>query len=192
MRNYFFILLLFRPFQLLAQPLSVSVETISPVLASTNDSIYYRSTDKLIWNNFKAAPDKGGLTAALTSSGFGYDAGMLYKNGSGTLNINTYCFFDKSKSWVKPNQRTDYILDHEQHHFDISCIGMQIFIQRLKQTRFTVQNYSSMLDKLYNESYEAMTRLQNEYDNETKNGQLKNKQAEWIKKIDQQLAGLLK
>ncbi len=191
MRYLAFIPLFFLSIILSAQPLSVMVDVVDNLLPPGNDTIYHEQSNKLLWNNFNATPVMSGNTAALTSSGFGFGAMMMYKNEKGTLKITAYCFFDKSKSWVKPNQKTDYILQHEQHHFDVSRIGMQNFISELRRAKFTVQNYSSLIDKLYYECYNSMSKLQRDYDDETMNGRLKDKQAEWQTKIDRQLAASL-
>ncbi|MEP6677227.1 MAG: hypothetical protein ABJA78_18850 [Ferruginibacter sp.] len=174
----------------LAQPLSLNLREVIPAVSSANDTIYYEPGDKLEWNNFKTITQPTGNVAALTASGFGFNAGMLYKNGRGSITISTYCFFSRSASWVKPGRKTDYILAHEQHHFDISYIGMKIFMERLEQTSFTMQNYSALLNKIYNESYKYMSDLQNQYDAETKNGQLPDRQAAWINSIDKTLNGI--
>lgn len=173
--------------ELTAQPLKLTVEVLNR--AASGDTIYYKDFPKLAWDNFNGKPPATGNEAALTSSGFGFGAGMKYKEGKGTLNITVYCFFMKNKSWVKPNRKTDYILNHEQHHFDISYLAMAKFINALQQINFTMANYSAKLNEAYDESYDYMTSMQDEYDTQTKNGQLKDKQAEWVTKIDKLVAG---
>ena len=162
----------------------------APNVSAGNDTVYYHPENKLSWSNFIGPYEPTGNVAALTASGFGYRAAMHSKNGKGNITIYTYCFFSKPDSWVKPNRHTDYILSHEQHHFDISYIGMKLFMSKLSQANFTLQNYQSLLNKIYKESYQAMSDLQHRYDGETKNGQLPAKQAEWIDAIDDRLANL--
>lgn len=98
--------------------------------------------------------------------------------------INVYCFFNQSKSWVKPDSRNDYTLNHEQRHFDISYIAALRFVQRLRLQRFTRNNYNDLIDKTYSESYAYLSTLQDAYDAETGNGTDKAKQAAWNAKID--------
>ncbi len=173
--------------ELTAQPLKLSVEVLNR--AASGDTVYYKDFPKLTWDNFTGKPPVTGNEAALTSSGFGFGAGMKYKEGKGTLNITVYCFFLKDRSWVKKNRKTDYILNHEQHHFDISYLAMARFISNLQKINFTMDNYSAKLNAAYDESYDYMTSLQDDYDGQTKNGQLKDKQAEWVIKIDKMIAG---
>lgn len=152
----------------------------------TKDTIYYNPADKLEWQDFKGNADNKSRALAITSSGFGFSAGIQYRNGKGTLSINVYCYFSKYNSWVK--EESDYALNHEQHHFDVSYIATCRFFEKLKTAKFTLANYNDMLSNIYNESTADLERLQNEYDGQTKNGQLKNIQAEWNRKIEKMLS----
>ena len=188
MKQPFSLAFLFLSFYSFGQTLSVNVSIASPAVAAGNDTVYYNPDHKLSWNNFAGPYEISGNVAALTASGFGFKANMQSSNGRGRINISTFCFFSRSGSWVKPNKKTDYILGHEQHHFDISYIGMRVFIDRLQRAHFTLQNYATLLNKIYEESYRYMSELQQQYDGETKNGQLAGKQVEWDNSIDYRLA----
>ncbi len=146
--------------------------------------IYYDETNKLVWDNFKAAPQERGIVAAVTFSGFGYMADIKSIAGKTQLNIKVYCYFNKNKSWVNPAKASPYILKHEQHHFDISYIAAGIFIDRVQNTIFSHADYKTMLPILYQECVDFMGKMQDEYDRKTKNGQQKDKQEEWGRKIN--------
>ncbi len=168
--------------------LSLSAQSLKAIISFQerkprpgSDTLYY---DKALdWSLFQGVPESNGKVAALTSSGFGFEAGMLYKEGRGTLELNVYCFFNKTKSWVKPDRTTSYILNHEQRHFDISYISTLRFIQQLRSLKFTRSNYDDLLDQAYTDSYTYMNNLQAQYDQETNNGIDRNKQSEWNAKI---------
>jgi hypothetical protein len=174
-----------------AQPLIATVTLSNRVAPAASDTIYHRPGLLLVWDNFIGTPNQGGQVAALTSSGFGFDAGTSYGNRRGKININVYAFFNKSKSWVKPDKKTAYILAHEQLHFDVSCIGMLLFVQKLRLANFTVQNYSAELNRIYTEAYKQMYDMQDEYDRGTNNGLRRTEQQEWAGRIKGQLALLL-
>ena len=116
---------------------------------------------------------------ALTSSGFGYLADVQYQEGKTDIVIEVYCYFSKQNSWVVPGRETDYALNHEQHHFDVAYIAANLFVQKLKAAKFTEENYARLLEEIYKESRKEFATLQNDYDGQTKNGQLKNIQEEW-------------
>lgn len=159
--------------------------------APLGDTIFYQPGESLTWKDFQGEPEKRSIAIAITASGFGFSMSMKSRNGKTTLMITVNCFFNKKNSWVKPGMRSDYALLHEQHHFDITYIAACQFVKKLKAANFTLSNYSALIDKLNDESYVELERMQNDYDGQTKNGQLKDVQAEWNKKIDQQLAALL-
>ncbi|MGC4102641.1 hypothetical protein [Ferruginibacter sp.] len=153
-----------------------------------SDTIYYDPAKKLIWRNFKGTAGEPAEAAALTSSGFGYDAMVRMSGGRITIIIDVYCYFSKERSWVRKGYETDYALNHEQHHFDVTYIVANNFINKLNKAAFTAGNYSDLIEKIYRESCNELDKMQNDYDGQTSNGRLKDIQDEWNKKINQQLS----
>lgn len=144
-----------------------------------NQTIYYNTSVPLKWLDFEGLPNSGGIVAAITMSGFGYQASMKSSGGEGELNVAVYCYFNKPKSWVKPDKKTAYILNHEQHHFDVSFIASKIFVERVKAAKFTAQNINTLLPKIYKDCCDIMNKMQDDYDGQTKNGQLAGMQEKW-------------
>ena len=159
---------------------------------SPSDVIYYNPNNKLTWENFRGKPVEGGRTAAITMSGFGYSASMHATGQKGQLDIQVYCFFNKNKSWVKPGRNTAYILTHEQHHFDVSYIAANIFIDKIQSAEMTNANYNILLPRIYNECIDIMNKMQDDYDNQTQNGQEKEAQVKWNKFIDDKISFIIK
>ena len=153
----------------------------------SNEVIYYNAAKDLVWDNFSGPSQEKGIVAAMTVSGFGYKADIKSNGGKGQLNISVYCYFNKNKSWVKPGKTTPYILTHEQHHFDISYIAASIFMDKLQSSVFTNSNFNTLLPRIYNESCDIMNKMQEEYDGQTKNGQLKDIQSKWNSFIDEKI-----
>lgn len=141
--------------------------------------IYYNANRKLTWADFIGTPNLPDPTAALTSSGFGYNAGMRSKNGKGTINVEIYCYFNKPNSWVKKGKNTVYILNHEQRHFDATYIIAKTFITRVKQAALTTSNMNEVLAQIYKECNAELSKLQDDYDKQTRNGIDTAKQAAW-------------
>ncbi|MEI2747991.1 MAG: hypothetical protein V9E88_04450 [Ferruginibacter sp.] len=52
---------------------------------------------------------------------------------------------------------------------------------------FARSEINSRLQQIYQECIDAMDKMQNEYDAQTKNGQLREKQEEWSKRINSML-----
>ena len=143
------------------------------------NTIYYTSSKNLIWDDFKGVPGPPGPVAAITASGFGYKANMHSSGGKGEINIAVYCYFNKKASWVKPGKTTPYILNHEQRHFDVSYLAAGVFINKLKNTVITPANSNTILPKIYKECCDMMNKMQDDYDGQTMNGQLEDKQKKW-------------
>lgn len=155
-----------------------------PVMPTSSDTINYNPGSKLTWADFRGQPNSNSVATAITASGFGYTMSMRSVNNRTSLVITVYCYFQKNNSWVKRGMKTDYALTHEQHHFDITYIATAAFVNKLKDAVFTKSNYESLLEKLNSECYADLEKMQNAYDGDTKNGQLKNVQAIWNDKLD--------
>jgi hypothetical protein len=124
----------------------------------------------------------------LTSAGFGIKLMFRRVDNSSQLVISVNCSFSKKDSWVLPGNKSAYILNHEQKHFDIAYIHTILFIRKLKRANFTNTNYESVLEKIYNESAAEMSKAQNEYDAETSHSRKPVIQAEWNEKINRELS----
>ncbi len=176
--------------KLFAQTLPVTVNYVTDDGRNDPSSVFYNGKRVLNWNDYKAAPDYTSIAAALTSAGFGYSLGFNSANGISTLSIDGFCNFHQNDSWVKPAGKNDYILKHEQHHFDISYICTMDFIKKIQHAALTNANFKSEVKNIYYASIKEMTDMQNLYDDETQHGILKDKQQEWSDKIDMQLQAL--
>jgi hypothetical protein len=187
----FLLLTIFCCISVKAQKVELDIKYLTEVPGADANTIVYNQHRKLGIADFKATPDEESVAAAITSSGFMFKAGYRSFNGKATLMISVYCSFDKATSWMKENAKNNYILSHEQHHFDISYISTLLFIKKIKKTSFKQGNYMDRLKEVYSQAVADMETLQHRYDTETHNGILKDKQAEWNKKIDDQLVSLI-
>lgn len=149
--------------------------------------IFYTPGELLSIDDFKGDAVSSSEAVAITSSGFAFKAGYRNAGGKATLLITVYCTFDKNRSWMKDVGKNPYVLQHEQHHFDITYLATLEFIKQLKATKFTSENYSKLLESTYNEATKKLELMQNTYDNETSNGRLKDQQALWNNKVGQML-----
>ena len=154
------------------------------------ETIYYAKNKKLTWQDFTAAPVMTGNVGAITSSGFGYKASLKKAGDKGQLNIAVYCYFTKNKSWVKPNAKTGYILQHEQGHFDISFLAAQLFIQKAKELSSDAIACNKSLPELYNSVIAQMHKMQTDYDTQTMNGRAEPAQEKWNQFFTEQLLAI--
>jgi len=159
--------------------------SLSFFAADNNLKIIWSADYRLKWEDFQGKPDLKYEGDALTSSGIIYEC--EYKSESNKFKFNIICYFDKKKSWVKKDKNTDYLLNHEQVHFDIT----EVFARRLKkelgERTFTTANVKREVSAIYNRIMKEWTAEENLYDKETKHSKIKEKQKEWNLKVANQL-----
>jgi len=88
-------------------------------------------------------------------------------------------YFYPYKSWVKKELADDYILAHEQLHFDITELHVRKFRKQINSVKAS-QNLGSIMDKLHHNINKELADMQNRYDTETSNSMNKETQANWI------------
>jgi hypothetical protein len=155
-----------------------------------NDTIYYNINRPINWDDFKGIPDYNNPGGAITASGFAFNANMSMSGKDIYLNVGVYTFFSKKNSWKKPNINSNYHLLHEQHHFDITRISAEKFLNDLSEANFTVNNYNKLLSSLFNKAFDENTALQKKYDNETRHSINTSEQLKWNDKIVQEIKSI--
>jgi hypothetical protein len=155
-----------------------------------SDTIYYDFNRNLTWDDFKGKPVLNSPAGAVTASGFAFDAQIKSDGRNIYLNLGVYTFFTKDDSWKKPGINSAYHLMHEQHHFDITRISAEKFLNELTKAHFTKDNYNALLNSLFDKVYTENTKEQDAYDDETQHSLDVNKQNEWNIKIAARIQAL--
>lgn len=191
MKTFLLFIVLFTAHKISFAQFTVSIHWYQDATGGRGDTIHYDSGTKLNWDDFKGKPDNKSMAAAITESGFGYRMAMQSVNGRTNVVITVFCYFNKRKSWVKPDMDTRYALTHEQQHFDITYINTCRFVQMLKAAKLTMATFQSEVESIYDECYHALDAMQDEYDGQTSNGRIRDMQKIWNNKIDAMLASLV-
>ena len=145
------------------------------------DFIKWSENRKLTWDDFKAPPQKIGNTAAMTTTHLGFSYNM--KNGNVTYLID--CRFEKNKSWGLV--KNDWILKHEQGHFDIAEIYARKLNKAINEYQFDRLSFQKDLDAIYRSVVSQKESFQHQYDEETDHSRNRESQEEWFKKIEKEL-----
>ncbi len=124
---------------------------------------------------------------AATMSGVSMRYSTLTQNSQVEVNVIISAFFDKSKSWFRPEGKNERILAHEQLHFDISAIKACELVTRIKQGKYTQGDFAALLDQMHKAIAKESEEEEILYDTETNHGIIKPKQEEWSVKLKQQL-----
>jgi predicted secreted Zn-dependent protease len=83
--------------------------------------------------------------------------------------------------------RTDYILAHEQGHFDITELYARALHKALSEYSFNYKTYQKDISAIYQNIVKEKEAFQEAYDSETDHSRRKKAQFEWQDKIDQLL-----
>lgn len=166
---------------------------VNVIIATTTDkpgNIIYNSAKPLSIPDFMGAPEESIVELAATYSGImlGYEEKV--ENGEMVLDVTVTPYFDKSKSWFKPEGKTPAVLAHEQTHFDITAIKTCELANAIRNASLTRDTYASVIERLQRESTQATSDEEDKFDSETNHGIIKDKEVEWEKKIKQQIKSI--
>lgn len=156
---------------------------ISPFLGhgQNEEFIEWSAAKRLSWEDYLAKPSSSSDAAAITSTALGLE----YHVRNNILTYTITCRFSKTRSWGK--YRTDYILQHEQGHFDITELYARKLDDAIREYSFNPKKFKTDLDQIYKEIMEEKEEVQNQYDLDTDFSRNPEKQSEWLKKIQREL-----
>jgi len=151
-----------------------------------DEKIVWDENYRLKWSDFQAPTRPSVSYVASTSSGISFSYSYSEKNGEIDLSITIHSNFYPKKSWVNPKKASDYILAHEQAHFDISEIHARMLRKQISETTFS-KNIKNELTSLYNKVDKKRAAMQHLFDEESDHSKIKEKELEWETYIKQQL-----
>jgi hypothetical protein len=189
-QKFLFSFLLLFSFQAFAQKITVHVFMEDYKASPHSDTIYYHFNRPLAWTDFRGKVPAGAPWGAMTSSGFSYKSSMSVDENTIDISVGVYTFFIKDKSWKKPEANSAYHLAHEQHHFDITRLGAAKLVNEIRKAHFTISNYKTLLNSIFDKVYSEQIALQNQYDRETKNSMDTAAQLKWNQKISDEIRSL--
>lgn len=163
----FFFLLVFWPF-------------ISVIAQNDEDKIYWIE-EGLTWEDFKASPPGDAAFHANTSAGLSYGWSMRSENGITELKYEVKSYFNPYSSWVVPGSESEYLLKHEQLHFDIT----ELHARKLRKKLAAVEssqlgnNPKPLLSRIYQSIEKERAQMQAKFDRETNHSLNKEAEARW-------------
>lgn len=140
----------------------------------------------LSWSDFKAKPEILSSFTANTNSGIGYGWDYSTESGSPEFSYTVSCNFYPNLSWVKKPADPQYLLAHEQLHFDIS----ELHARKLNKALSEYEPGRSVrldLKQLYNRIESERVAMQKRFDKETQHSEKHEAEMAWRKKIAHQL-----
>ncbi|APY07521.1 hypothetical protein BWZ20_04065 [Winogradskyella sp. J14-2] len=160
---------------------------------TTKTSISWKKEIKLKWEDFKGIPDTNILAYAQTSYKieiFPTEVNVDADNNiQGFEKLYVVANFYSNHSWVY--KESDYLLKHEQLHFDIAGLyALKINDEFKKLIAKKIANFDTYFE-VYQNLWKECLETQKQYDLETQHGQLVEENDKWIKTINRLIINLL-
>jgi uncharacterized protein Usg len=149
--------------------------------ADGDNAKLWSTTNKLTWRDFRDTIITNSDRVALTYSGIRLSYQQTAPNSA---SISVYSVMEHNKSWVDTLKKSDYILSHEQYHFNITEYWCRKIKKDLAAARFTSKNLKEKVESIRKEDFTLMFEMQNQYDTETKHSEIEPQQKKWERKID--------
>ena len=146
----------------------------------SGQEIIWQEGQKLTWDNFKSPVNRRNNPdiAAYTHCGWEYSI-VKSTNPDSPVQIEIRTIFNEDKSWKDFRKINDYILLHEQKHFDIA----ELFVRKMRKIVAEKIKKSSDYNRLFTVIYKKISdeykNFQTAYDRDTRHGMNKEKQAEY-------------
>lgn len=171
--------------RILASNVKVSFEYYKEQIEG--DTIYYAANRPLTWSDFQSTRKMSNKYAAMVMPNIGYDQREEIAKGVIQVTITLKSYLAKSDCWLGSPYKDDYMLNHEQRHFDIAKIVTEQFRKKIGSAKLNPDTYEAFINMQYLDSYREMNKLQKNYDTETAHGTNRMAQQNWNKRIDELL-----
>ena len=171
-------------------PIIIFLFCVIPLWAQEEVDKIFWEKDGLTWVNFEAQPDVNSSFHANTSAGLSYSWGLKSSNGVIELEYEVKSYFNTKGSWVKSGSKNEFLLKHEQVHFDITELHARKLRKKLseinvnalgKEPREVLNNYYKVIEK-------ERGIMQQKYDRETNHSLNKNAQLKWQEYVERELS----
>jgi hypothetical protein len=155
---------------------------------STEREITWNKNRKLTWDDFRGPVphDADDITAAATFCGIGFETNTITSNNN-NLKISIYNSFYTGNSWVRPEERNDNILAHEQGHFDLCELYTRKLRERMSNVQVNVKTLKPVLSSIYDQVQQEYRQRQEEYENDTEHGVNLLQQKKWQQMLEREL-----
>lgn len=162
---------------------------ISNVLFS--QKIVWKEDVKLNWSNFKSKANnqRGEDVVAYTNCGWVYSV-IKSTNPKSPVKVKIETVFNEDKSWKDSKRINDYVLGHEQKHFDVAEVFSRKLRKEVAEKIKTSGDFNKNFQGIYNRILNDYKNFQIAYDKDTKNGMNEEKQKEYDRLIAEELENL--
>jgi hypothetical protein len=146
----------------------------------------------LAWDDFKGKAAHNGFVA-YTGTYIELERFMIYSDGR-IPKFNVVCYFQPKGSWVKedvvdnyPDSTSNYLLKHEQTHYDISRIATAEMNEVLNSFNYDKKRFAMQADSIFRALHRKCREINERYDRETNHSRIREEQIKWNKLIAESL-----
>ena len=153
---------------------------------SEEEKIIWNEDRKLTWEDFQGEPSGPADFVASTNSGVSFSFSYKERNGVGTISYTVASNFYPALSWYRSSRVNEYILEHEQLHFDIS----ELCARKLRKALSEIpedRNFKANSEVVYQANEAHRRELQEQYDSDSDHSNVKEEEYKWRTYIAAQL-----
>lgn len=147
------------------------------------------SENSLSISDFKGIPPEGGAYEGNTNSGISFTWNYSTQSGQPELSFEVVSNFYPELSWLRDVENEDYLLAHEQLHFDISELHARKLRRALESYKIA-RNIRRDLNRIYNGIEKQRQEMQDRFDDETNHSRNKEAEARWQQFVAKELKKL--
>lgn len=150
------------------------------------EKIIWQENRKLTWADFRGVPNRADSFVASTNSGISFSFSLKESEQGIEVDYTVLSNFYPDLSWHRPDRVNEYILQHEQTHFDIS----ELFARKLRMKLESIEDLSKfreLSEEYYTEIEFERRQMQRDYDSESDHSNNRTKEFEWREYVAAQL-----
>ncbi len=150
------------------------------------EKIAWDADRPLTWEDFRGMPNRADNFVASTNSGVSFSFSYREQNGIADVKYTVTSNFYPDLSWYRPERVTQYILEHEQTHFDIS----ELHARKLRKALSGVthdRDFKEKAEEIYNRLEDERRTMQTQYDKESDHSNIDEAEFKWRQYVAQQL-----
>lgn len=159
---------------------------------NNSEKISWNGSRSVGWVDFRAEADKNSGYQASSNTGISYSWGLENNNGVVQLEYMIFSNFYPDLSWVSSGSDNDYLLSHEQLHFDITELHARKLRKKLAELSVNRlgKDPRKTLNNLYDEVDKERKSMQEKFDKESRHSLNREAEMHWRKYVQEELRKL--
>lgn len=152
----------------------------------SEERLVWQAERKLTWEDFRGVPNRLDSYVASTNSGVSFSFSYKEDETGRSIDYTVQSNFYPQLSWYRPERVNDYILAHEQTHFDIS----ELHARKLRKALDGVKeaaDFREQAETVYNQIEMERRNMQLQYDRETDHSNIREEEYRWRQFVNEQL-----